>query len=121
MRQNTVPLTTARKMGSVRVETILRNYVCNDGSDRPAYCYSTQLPINTLCDWTTNESPYYVVFNRDPTLLFDLNLGMTSPQGLNNTHTTEDLATRCADTFQKAMENHKLEKPIKLRSAILRL
>ena len=91
-----------------RVETILRNYVCNDGSDWPAYCYSTQLAINTSCNRTTNESPYYVVFNRDPTLPFDLNLGIALPQGLNNTHTTEDLATRCADTFQKATENHKL-------------
>ena len=32
---------------------------------------------------------------------------MASPQRLNNTRTTEDLATRCADTFQKAMGNHK--------------
>ena len=91
-----------------RVETILRNYVCNGGSAWPAYCYSTQLAVNTSC-------------NRDSTLPFDLNIGMASPQGLNNTHTTEDLATRCVDTFQKAMENHKLEKPIKFRSDIVRL
>ena len=33
---------------------------------------------------------------------------MASPQGLSNTHKTEDLATRCAEIFQKAMENHEL-------------
>lgn len=55
-----------------KVETTLRHYVDVDGADWSTFLYSTQLDLNTTCHRTIGESPYFILFSRDPVLPIDI-------------------------------------------------